>query len=399
LASWPRPERLLPPRLHDALASALGGDAAAALARCSDSDARDPLTSGVVRLLRALSTLEAGEHTRGRRELRALVRQHSDPGLTLVAVAALGDDLALQRRFVPALRLLRAAQLRQRDRAARLYLAALQLGIELQRRGTLEAAAVGTVARKLERTDPAPVHAAVHVLRAEYALLAGDLAAAVAAHREARPYARSGGIAALRRRQEAVAQILRAPFADVEDWEEPLRTVSREELAAIEARPWRLWVDGLHRVVRRRGGTSTATLALGPRPAAWRTLQAVLRTPRHHLPWANALDLLGETDVTSVRDRASELARVLREVQVELQLGDEGFALPEEKLVLVFAPAALPSLELDLLGRLAEKPGARTAALARGGARRTVVRHLARLRAAGYVRMAGGGNEARYFVV
>jgi hypothetical protein len=255
------------------------------------------------------------------------------------------------------------------------------------------------MARKLERTDPAPVHAAVHVLRAEHALLAGDLAAAVAAHREARPYVRSGGIASLRRRQEAIALALRAPFADVEDWEEPLRTVTREELAEIESRPWRLWVDGLHRVVRRQGSGRDTTLALGPRPAEWRTLQAVLRTPQHHLPWSNAADLLDAHDTSEVRDRARELMRLLRPLQVEMQVGDDGLTLAEPKLVVVFAPAALPALELDLLGQLAEKPGARTATLARGRSRRTVVRHLARLRKSGYVRMAGGGNEARYFVV
>ena len=165
------------------------------------------------------------------------MRQDGDPGLALVAVAALGEDLASQRRFVPAVRLLHAAQARLRDRTSKLFLATLELGIELQRRGALDATAVEALARRLERRDPAPVHAAVHVLRAEHALLSGDLAAAVAAHREARPYARSGGLASLRTRQEAVAQALRAPFADVEDWEEPLRTVSREELAEIESRP------------------------------------------------------------------------------------------------------------------------------------------------------------------
>jgi len=401
LPSWPRPERLLPPRLHDAIGRALGGDAAAAAALCSDLDAKDPFTGDAVRLVRALAALESGERSRGRRELRALMRQDGDPGLVLVAVAALGEDLASQRRFVPAVRLLHAAQARLHDRTSKLFLAALELGIELQRRGALDATAVEALARRLERRDPAPVHAAVHVLRAEHALLSGDLATAVAAHREARPYARSGGLASLRPRQEAVAQALRAPFADVEDWEEPLRTVSREELAEIESRPWHLWVDALHRVVHRRRGARAgiATLALGPQPGVWRTLDAVLRTPRHHLPWKNARSLLGETDPVALRERAAELARVLAEVQVELQLGDDGIGLAEEKLVLVFPPATLPALELDLLGQLAERPGARTTSLGRGRSGRTVVRHLARLRAAGYVRMAGGGNEARYFVI
>ena len=125
----------------------------------------------------------------------------------------------------------------------------------------------------------------------------------------------------------------------------------------------------------------------------------MLRTPRRHLPWKNARILLGETDPVALRERAAELAQALAEVQVELQRGDDGIGLAEEKLVLVFPPASLPALELDLLGRLAERPGARTSSLGRGRSGRTVVRHLARLRAAGYVRMAGGGNEARYFVI
>jgi hypothetical protein len=391
----------LPPRLHDAIARALLGDAATAAALCSEFDARDPLTSEAVRLVRALAAMEAGEHARGRRELRLLARQDGDSGVALAAVAALAEDLAGSRRFVPAVRLLRGAQSRLRDRTARLYLAALELAFELQRRGALDAASVTALVRRLERRDPPPVHASVHVLRAEHALLAGELAVAADAHREARPYIRTAGLASLRRRQEAVAQSLRAPFADVEDWEEPLRTVSREELAEIDSRPWTLWVDGLHRIVRRRSAARApiATLALGPQPLAWRMLESVLRTPRHQLPWKSAASLLGEADPHALRERAADLQRTLRDVQLVLRVGEDGIGLDDDKAVLVLPPAALPALELDLLGQLAERPGSRAAALARGRSRRTVVRHLARLRAAGYVRMAGGGAEARYFVI
>jgi hypothetical protein len=391
----------LPPRLHDALGRALAGDAASAATLCSDLDARDPLTADVVRLVRALAALEAGDQSRGRRDLRSLGRQHDDPGIALLAVTALADDLAIQRRYVAAHRLLQGAEMRFRGRTERLFLAALALGVLLQRRGALDAPALGAVTRRLERRDPPPVHAAVHVLRAEQALLAGDLATAVAAQREARPYVRAAAMAGLRRRQEWLAQALRAPFADVEDWDEPLRTVSREELAEIGARPWRVWIDALHRVVRRRRSphSGSSSLALGPEPRVWRVLEAVLRTPNRQLPWKRALNVCGETDLRTLHQRVAELGRALRGIGVKFDTGSEGLRLAEDAAVLVFPPAALPALELDLLGQLAERPGARTAALAPGRSRRTVVRHLARLRDAGYVRMAGGGAEARYFVV
>jgi DNA-binding transcriptional ArsR family regulator len=74
--------------------------------------------------------------------------------------------------------------------------------------------------------------------------------------------------------------------------------------------------------------------------------------------------------------------------------------LESERTIAVFPADRLPALAQRLLARLATSPGASAVELARGdGARRTVLEHLARLRRAGYVRMVGGGREARYHLV
>jgi hypothetical protein len=284
-----------------------------------------------------------------------------------------------------------------------LYLEALHVWIELQRRGTIAPATLDELAARLERHHPAPVHATVHLLRAERALLAGELSVAVAAQREARPYVQASRWSALRKRYESVAAALRAPFVEVEDWDEPLRPLSREELAQLEARPWQLWVDTLHRRVSKRAARSSdvqSTTFTGAAASVWALLEAVVRTSRRRLSWEQARQALDLPDVEAARALADRVARKLSDIGLDLVRSPSGASLPAERFIFVFPLAQLPSTQRRFLAQLATHPGARSAELAGDGvARRTTLRHLAQLRALGYVRMVGGGREARYYLV
>jgi hypothetical protein len=399
MTPWPRPEILVPPRWLDALATALAGDAAGAAAACAAADARDSLAGPVVRLVRALAAQERGERARAGAELRLLSR-HADAGVALVAAAARLEACVAARRFAAAAPIVAHARRRARDAATRLWIDALALRVELARRGGVPRERVDALAARLLRAHPACVHAAVHVLRSERALLADDLSEAVAAHREARPWVRTCGHATLVRRQDDMSRLLRAPWVDVEDWEEPLRTVSREELAAIEARPWQVWLDALHRRVAHRGRQGRRTLSFARLPELWSVLELVARAPSQRLGWGSATAALGTANVDATRERVRRLAAELRGIGVGMTLDDIGFGLRPVRFVSAFAHAALPVASLRLLAMLAAQPGARAAELARGdGARRTIVSRLARLRRDGYVRMVGGGAEARYTLV
>lgn len=402
MAIWPRPERLLPPRLLDALDAARAGDAPRALELCAGTDARDPLAGGIVRLVRGLVALEGGDGRRGRADLRPLCRD-SDPAVALVATLAVADHLLLRRRHAEALALLARLPERLEDPGARLWIEATRLAGVLQRIGRLDAERVAALERRLDRRHPPSVHAAVHLLAAERALLASELGACVAAHRKAQPHVRSAGIASLRRRHQALATALGTPFADVEDWRDPRRTVSRDDLAALESEPWQAWFDVLHRCVRRRArrGAEPGILTLGAAPEIWETLEALLRTSRHQLAWGRARDLLHAADPGAVRARAERLAAELRKIDLPLAVTSVGFALRVERFVTAFPVGALPELDLRLLGLLATSPGAAASdlATASGAARRTVVEHLLRLRRTGYVRLVGGGREARYTLI
>lgn len=398
---WPRPERLLPPRLLEALSAAVRGDAPRALELTDSADAADVLAGPVVRLVRGLAAHESHDLERSRAPLRAAARDR-DPALALLATQALAEQQVASRRFASARPLVR--RLRRRPHAADVQIAldALYLWIELLRRGSLNAGSVQEIVGRVERRHAAPVHATVHLLRAERALLGGDLAAAVAAQREARPYVQAADHAILHRRHDAVVRLLRAPFVEVEDWEEPLRPLSREDLALLEARPWRLWIDTLHRHVRHRPQRDAVARAIdfARAPQLWQALLALLHTPRRRLSWAQLRDLAQLDDDTAARSVAERLARKLRDADVVLQVQSGGLALVSERFVFVFPLADLPAVQQRLLALLAAQPGARAAELAADGdARRTTVRHLSLLRQAGYVRLVGGGREARYFLV
>jgi hypothetical protein len=398
MTPWPRPEILVPPRALDALATALAGDAVAAAQACAAADGRDALAGPVVRLVRALAAAEQGDRGRAAAELRALSR-HADPAIALVALTTRLDAAVTARRYATAAPIVRRARGRAREAGARLWVDALAARAELLRRGTLAAGRVEALVERLERAHPACVHAAVHVLRAEHALLADRLADAVGAHRDARPWVRACGHAALVQRQDEMARLLRAPFVDVEDWEEPLRTVSREELAAIAARPWQAWIDALHRRVSHRGRRGLETLSFATMPELWAALEALARAPGQRMTWTAAMTALGVADAAALRERVRRLGGELRAIGIVVSTQESGFALAATRTVVASPHRALPAASLRLLSLLAERPGARAAELVGTGARRTALAHLARLRRDGYVRMVGGGAEARYTLV
>ena len=396
---WPRPERLLPPRLVEALAAIQSGDTSRALELCAGLAADDPLAGDVVRFVRGRAALGSGDRSRARRDLRRLARS-DDEALALLATQALADDLVARRRYAEARPLLR--RFRTSDSVTRLWLDAAVLGVDLQRHGSVPEPAVAALEGRLERRHPPVAHAAVHVLRAERSMLAGELAAAVQAHRTARPFVRASGDAAVARRHETVAQLLRAPFAEAEDWQEPRRPVTREDLAALDSKPWQLWIDLFHRRARRRIGRRSAPVAieLDARGTAWDLLVPLVRSANLRLAWSQACAALEIGDSEAGRARAERLARDLRTAALPVRTSAEGIRLDAERFVLVFAATSLPGLSQRLVARLASAPGATATDLTSGdAARRTVVRHLGRLRQQGLVRMVGGGNEERYFLV
>jgi hypothetical protein len=129
-------------------------------------------------------------------------------------------------------------------------------------------------------------------------------------------------------------------------------------------------------------------------------LDALLRTPRRRLSWEQARQALETQDLEAARSAAEQLARKLDEIGLELSRQPGGISLQVERFVFVFPLADLPAKQRRLLSQLATRPGARAVELAGDGvARRTAVRHLGQLRAHGYVRMVGGGSEARYYLV
>ncbi len=358
MSIWPRPEGLVPPRILDALAAVQAGDANAAAQLCLDTDSRDGLSAPTARLVRALIDVERGDRARALADLRLLSR-HRDPAIAWLAIAARVEDAVGVRRFAPLTPLLARIRLRVRDTALRLWIDATVRSVELLRHGTLARAPLDALQARLERGHPPVVHAAVHVLRAERALLAGDLPEAVVAYRDARPYIRACGNAAIVRRHAELVRLLRVPFVDVEDWEEPLRTVSREELAEIEARDWQMWIDVLHRRVLKRTRAGTETISFARLPELWIALEAVVRAPRQTLTWKAACRTLDIATPAAAAERARRLHSELRAVGLGLAITDEAYALRESRFVSVLPTAQLPAPALRLLGLLAAQPGAR----------------------------------------
>ena len=401
MSTWPSPERLVAPHVRGALAAALAGDLDRARRSMHDADDRDPLAASVVRLARGLEAVGRGDGVRARTLLLPCTRER-DASMALAATQALVDERIRVRRFAPARMLVRRLQRRLHQPADALWLDAMLAWIDLQRRGTLTDARLVQLESRLERAFPAAIHALVHLLRAEHALLAGRLVHAVAAQREARPYVQSARWAVLAWRHDALVRTLRAPYCEVEDWEEPLRPVSREEIATVEARDWHLWIDVLHRrmVVRTAAGESSMhDLAIGRDTPTWNFVELLARTPGRRLGWSHAATSL-DLEIAALEKHAAALAEALRAAGVSCEVSPRGFALRATRFVFVFPSAAMAPTARRILAELARKPGARAADLeATGVARRTVQRHLAALRDAGYVRLVGGGSDARYALV
>ena len=398
MSFWPRPEGLVPPRILDALAAVQAGDSNAAARLCLDTDSHEPLGAPTARLVRALIDVERGDRTRAQADLRLLSR-HRDPAIAWLAIAARVEAALQARRFAALTPLLARIRARAPDAALRLWIDATVQSVELLRHGTLGRASLDALQARLERGHPAVVHAVVHVLRAERALLTGDLPEAVLAHRDARPYIRACGNAAIVRRHADLVRLLRVPFVDVEDWEEPLRTVSREELAEIEARDWQMWIDVLHRRVLKRTRAGAEAVSFARLPELWTALEAIVRAPRHNLTWMAACRVLRVATPAAATERARRLAAELRTVGLRLAMNDDGYGLRDARFVCVLPTAQLPAPALRLLGLLAAQPGARAHDLLDAASHRTVVRQLQRLRLDGYVRLVGGGAEARYTLV
>lgn len=397
MSTWPAPEGFVPPRALEALDAALAGDLARATARVTSAEARDPFAAPVLRLVRALVALQ-NDDARARADLRALSR-HGDVAIAWFATLARVEEALAARRFAHAAQPLGRIRARTRDAALRLWIDATALRIELLRRGTLSRNLADALESRLDRSHPPVVHAAVHVLRAERGLLTGELPAAVAGHRDARPYVRASGNAALVRREEELTRLLRAPFVDVDDWEEPLRTLSREELAAVEVRDWQVWVDVLHRRVARQTRGTVQALAFARWPELWMALEALVRSPGRRLTWAAAVAPLGVANAAAARERVRRLAAELKTIGVVLTQTDEGFALRDARFVCVVPTARLAPSALRLLGLLATGPAASASDLRGSTPHRTVSEHLHRLRQGGYVRLVGGGRDARYTLI
>ena len=401
MSTWPSPERLVAPHVRGALAAALAGDLELARSSMRDADDRDPFAASVVRLVRGLEAAGRGDGPRARALLLPCTRER-DASMALAATQALVDERIRQHRFAPARRLVRRLQRRLHRPADALWLDAMLGWIDLQRRGTLPDARLVQLNSRLERAFPSAVHGLVHLLRAEHALLAGRLMHAVAAQRESRPYVQSARWEALTWRHEAVARTLRAPYCDVEDWEEPLRPVTREEIAAVEARPWQLWIDALHRKILARGSrgdTAIRAVHSGRDAPTWELLELLIRAPERRLGWAHAMQHFG-IEMPTLESRANVLVKLLQSAAIDCEVSKRGIALRTTRFVFMFPSAALPATSRRILAALARSPGATAVELeAVGAARRTVQRHLAALSQAGYVRRVGGGRDARYALV
>jgi len=404
-SAWPRPQRLLPPKLLDALDAAHGGEAERALRLVSARDRSDPLTADVVRLVQGLAARERGDGAEALRLLRPLLRA-DDPALRLSAALACTALQIHARGFAPPAPWLARARRSAADAATALVLDAALLGLELRRRGSLSADSVTQLQNRLRRAHPAPVHAIVHMLAAEQSLYTGDLDAAQRAERLARPYVASAHSAELRRRHAELDALLNgAPVAEVEDWERPARPMTRSEIAALAVEPWQLWVDGLHaRVLHRsRQRDAASEILFASQPEAWALLTALLAAPERTLAWPGARQSLGLADESATRQLATRLQQLLERGSGTniLRTGPRGCALVPKRFVHLRPVASLPRTQQQVLALLAERPGVRAAELGdRLGLRqRTLRRHLRALCARGLVRMAGGGRETRYLTI
>ena len=402
---WQRPQRLLPPRVLEALAAVQAGDAPRALHLLGPADREDILTTEAVRLVRGLAAAETGETQRAHQLLRPLLRA-SDPGVALAATLASVELRMRQRSFAGADPWLRRARRQATDEPTALVLDTALLRLQLRRGGVTTRAELAPLQQRLQRRHPAAVHASVHLLAAERALYAGDLEDAARAERTAHPYVDSAQLASLRRWHLALDDLLRsAPVARVEDWRRPARAMCRAELADLQREPWQLWVDVRHRVVldRPRVRTPASAIHFDAAPAAWEVLALLLESPEHRLTWPALQRQLASPDAAWPRARASSLLSHLQLANAGalLRVGTAGCSLAARRFVVLRLSQAIPAHQERILAHLAAHPGSRAMDLMRvvQAPRRTLLRHLHALRIGGLVLIVGGGREARYWAI
>jgi hypothetical protein len=401
---WPRPERLIPPRLVAALEAAQAGHTEKALQLLDDRDRDDALTRDAASVVRGLVALENGRSEAAGRLLRPLLRR-ADPALALHATLGLVELNVRKRRYTNAAALVERARRLPADDAMALALEATALRMQLLRHGQTAADRVAALPLQLRRQHPAAVHAAVHLLRAEAALLSGDFAAAVAAEEQASSWVRTAQRTLLAKQHESIRHLLdEAPFAEVEDWQLGRRSVSRAQVASLEEQDWQLWVDFLHLSLRWRESPDTPPVVVHFATAteAWAVLAALITAPHRRLTWARAAALI-HADESATPQQVDTLRSWIHEHGGPdlIETTADGFRLRTERYVVLYPTREIPQTQQLLLGLLAEHPGARANELERllDIPRRTLVRHLASLRATGFVRLIGGGRESCYALV
>lgn len=401
---WPRPERLIPPRLVAALEAAQDGRSEQAMSLLHESDREDALTRDAATVVRGLAALEEDRQEAARRLLRPLL-QRADPALALQATFGLVEINVRRRRYTQAAALVERARRAPGDAAIALALEAVALRMQLLRYGHTSAEAVAALPLKLRRQHPAAVHAAVHLLRAENALMQGDFAAAVDAEDQASSWVRTAHRSLLQKQHANIRYLLdEAPFAEVEDWQLGRRAVSRAQVAHLQSGDWQLWLDFLHLQLhwRDKPGDATRTIHFATAVDLWSALTALASAPQQRLTWSRAA-----ASIPSTEAEARELFQQLNTWLTQhggpalIDNTEFGCGLQAQHFVHLHPTTAIPHVEKLLLGLLAEHPGARASELERllDIPRRTLVRHLATLRTAGFVRLIGGGRESCYSLV
>jgi len=402
---WPRPERLLPPRLVSALEAVQKGESAEAVKLLHDSDRQDALTRDAATVVRGLAALEENRIETARRVLRPLLRR-ADPALALQATFGLVEINLRDRRYTSAAALVERARRHATDDAVALVLESTALRLQLLRTGNTAPERVAALPLKLRRQHPAAVHASVHLLRAENALLLGDFAAAVEAEGQARSWVRTAQRTLLQKQHADIRTLLdEAPFAEVEDWQLAQRAVSRAQVAQLETQQWQLWLDFLHLQLRWRPDVTTkaTTIHFATAPDLWNVLARLAQAPHQRLDWSRAASEFDVQDKLEAKGLVQQLNQWLEEHGGEalITATDTGCQLSSLNFVYLHPTSAIPHVQQLLLGILAEHPGIRAAELEGllDIPRRTLVRHLATLRSSGFVRLIGGGRDSCYVLI
>lgn len=402
---WPRPQRLLPPKLVEALDAVQAGQVDQALDLVAQRGDDDALTAEAARLVRGLAAHERGEHGNALKLLHPLLRSH-DETIAMAATLASVELRIDERGFTSALPWLRRARRHAADEAVALTLDAEHARVQLLRRGALAAAELERLQQRLRRKHPAAVHASLHLLRGERALFVGDLQEAWRSVRLARPYVTSARLAALRRRHEELDALLnRDPVAEVEDWERPLRPMTRAAIAELESEPWRVWIDRRLCQVRFRSAVDAPvqTLHFAEARRAWELLETLLAAPRQRLDWSRAATLLSLPNEASVRSRAGRLTELFEGIGAGAcwSVSQRGIVFAEARFVIAHPIEPLPPVQRHALAALAQRPGSTSRRLAQklAAPTSTMVRRLGALRRRGWVRLVGGGRDARYYVI